>query len=130
ADNQNNVNARPLRQVPPRTQPTAHSRQPTLEDLWNSPRLTAVEVARLDEPGVHRVDDNLYLQVKSGRSWLHRYMLRGKARASGLGSLRYVTLAEARSRKPAPPGITNAPSSAKASTQSPPSARWRRTRNQ
>src|SRR5262249_36116981 len=80
------------------TQPTTHRRQPTLEDLWNSPRLTGVEVARITD-GVHRVDDGLYLQVKSGRSWIHRYQFRGKARWSGLGSAREVTLAEARAAR-------------------------------
>jgi exoribonuclease II len=34
-------------------------------------RLTALEVAAITAPGTHRVDDNLYLQIKGGRSWLH-----------------------------------------------------------
>ena len=42
----------------------------------------------------------LYLQVtaQSARSWIFRYSADGRARAMGLGSLRAVGLAEARSR--------------------------------
>jgi hypothetical protein len=65
--------------------------------------MTAVEVANLVRPGLHRVDDRLYLQIKRGRklrrSWLHRYMLRGKQRWSGLGSARRVSLADARAAR-------------------------------
>jgi integrase len=49
-------------------------------------KLTALEVERIKAPGTHRVDEGLYLQIKGGRSWLHRYMFAGKQRWSGLGS--------------------------------------------
>jgi Arm DNA-binding domain len=49
-------------------------------------KMTALEVERIKAPGMHRVDEGLYLQIKGGRSWLHRYMFAGKARWSGLGS--------------------------------------------
>jgi hypothetical protein len=59
-------------------------------------RLTALEVAAIAAPGTHRVDDNLYLQIKGGRSWLHRYMFERKPRVSGLGSADTMILAQAR----------------------------------
>jgi Arm DNA-binding domain len=75
----------------------------SLEDFWSAPKMTALEVACITEPGLHRVDDNLYLQIAAGRtprrSWIHRYQLRGRPRASGLGSFKYVTLAQARARR-------------------------------
>lgn len=59
-------------------------------------------VAACVQPGRWKVDgvDNLYLQVTSAtaRSWLLRYTHAGKAREKGLGSLKAVTLAEARER--------------------------------
>src|SRR5262249_25137348 len=58
-----------------------------------------LEVAALTEPGLHWVDDNLYLQIKGGRSWLHRYSFDGKEWNSGLGSADIVTLAEARAAR-------------------------------
>lgn len=62
-------------------------------------RLTALEVAAITAPGTHWVDDNLYLQIKGGRSWLHRYMFKGKPRDSGLGSADTMTLAQARAAR-------------------------------
>jgi hypothetical protein len=59
-------------------------------------RLTALEVTTITTSGTHRVDDNLYLQIKGGRSWLHRYTFKGKPRESGLGSAETMTLAQAR----------------------------------
>lgn len=61
--------------------------------------LTAVEVRALTAPGLHWVDDGLYLQIKGGRSWAHRYMLDGKPRVSGLGSADTTTLAQARAAR-------------------------------
>jgi hypothetical protein len=63
--------------------------------------LTAKEVEHIVTPGTHWVDDELYLQVvsDSSRSWVHRYMFRGKARRSGLGSYPDVSLAEARRKR-------------------------------
>jgi hypothetical protein len=50
-------------------------------------------------PGLHRVDDNLYLQIKgNSRSWAFRYMLQGKARFVGLGSAKSTKLALALAR--------------------------------
>jgi hypothetical protein len=51
--------------------------------------MTAKEVERIKEPGLHRVDSGLYLQIMSvnSRSWIHRYTFKGKAQWSGLGGL-------------------------------------------
>ena len=52
----------------------------------------------------YRVSRDLYMQVKRGargsinRSWLFRYMLRGKAQWMGLGACDLVTFAEAREK--------------------------------
>lgn len=59
-------------------------------------KMTALEVSKLAAPGTHRVDDGLYLQIKGGKSWLHRYTFAGKARWAGLGPYPEVSLAEAR----------------------------------
>jgi len=63
-------------------------------------KLTAREVEGLrKQPGTHAVGDNLYVQLKgNGASWVFRYLVNGKARWAGLGSLRDWTLAEARER--------------------------------
>jgi integrase len=60
--------------------------------------LTARTVASLRKPGYHIDGDGLYLQVTPGcaKTWVFRYMLRGKAREMGLGSLSRLSLAEAR----------------------------------
>ena len=48
-------------------------------------------------PGLHSDGRGLYLQVKrGGKSWVHRYMLDGKARYMGLGPYPDVSLANAR----------------------------------
>jgi integrase len=61
-------------------------------------QLTATKVHKLKTPGMHPDGAGLYLQVtgENAKSWLFRYSLRGKAREMGLGSLRKVSLAEAR----------------------------------
>ena len=61
--------------------------------------MTALEVKGLVEPGLHWVDDGLFLQIKGGRSWVHRFQLAGKSRMSGLGSADDVTLAQARAAR-------------------------------
>lgn len=63
-------------------------------------RLTALVVTRAKKPGMHPDGGGLYLQVtKSGaKSWIYRFMLKGKARHMGLGPLSAVSLAEARAR--------------------------------
>jgi integrase len=61
-------------------------------------QLTAAKVQRLKAPGMYPDGAGLYLQVtgENAKSWLLRYSLRGKSREMGLGSLRKVSLAEAR----------------------------------
>lgn len=63
-------------------------------------RLNALAVSRASKPGFHSDGSGLYLQVtRSGaRTWVYRFMLHGKAREMGLGSLRDVSLADARRR--------------------------------
>jgi integrase len=63
-------------------------------------RLTATRVQKVRAPGMYQDGAGLYLQVtgKCAKSWILRYSLRGKAREMGLGSLRKVSLAEARRR--------------------------------
>jgi integrase len=62
-------------------------------------QLTAVKVEKVKKPGMYPDGAGLYLQVtaKEAKSWILRYSLRGKAREMGLGSLRKVSLANARS---------------------------------
>jgi hypothetical protein len=61
-------------------------------------RLRALKVSRLFEPGMYADGAGLYLQVTGAgaRSWIYRFMLCGRAREMGLGSLRAVSLSEAR----------------------------------
>jgi Arm DNA-binding domain len=63
-------------------------------------RLTDFKVRQQKKPGLHPDGAGLYLQVTTSgaKSWVLRYMLRGKAREMGLGSLSLVGLAEARTR--------------------------------
>jgi hypothetical protein len=60
-----------------------------------------VFVAKVKNPGRHRITDNLYLVVgKTGsKSWLFRYKMPGKKAGNlGMGSFSKVTLSEARER--------------------------------
>jgi integrase len=61
-------------------------------------QLTAAKAQKLKAPGMYPDGAGLYLQVTGAdaKSWVLRYSLRGKAREMGLGSLRKVTLADAR----------------------------------
>ena len=61
-------------------------------------RLTALAVTKTRREGLHADGGGLYLQVSGSgaKSWLYRFMLNGKARAMGLGSVHTVSLAEAR----------------------------------
>jgi integrase len=63
-------------------------------------KLSAVTVSNVKKPGVYADGGNLYLQVsKSGaKSWLFRFMMHGKAREMGLGSLHTIALAKAREK--------------------------------
>lgn len=62
--------------------------------------LNAMMVKKLTKVGRHSDGNNLYLQItKSGsKSWIFRYMMNGKAREMGLGSLDILSLAEAREK--------------------------------
>jgi integrase len=61
-------------------------------------RLSVVEVQKTKRPGIYADGGGLYLSVgpTGAKSWIFRFMLRGKARAMGLGSVRFVSLADAR----------------------------------
>jgi len=60
-------------------------------------KLTALKVARAQQPGMYHDGHGLYLQVtERGRSWIYRYMLNGRAREMGLGPLALYGLSEAR----------------------------------
>ena len=62
-------------------------------------RLTALKVERAKQPGMYADGGGLYLQVTpNGASWIYRYMIAGRAREMGLGSLRLFGLAEARAK--------------------------------
>ena len=63
-------------------------------------RLSPKAVASKRRPGYHADGLGLYLQVSptGSKSWVFRFMLAGKAREMGLGSLHARSLAEARSK--------------------------------
>ncbi len=63
-------------------------------------KLTAMQVKNLTEPGRYSDGDGLILDIgKSGRaSWILRVQMSGKRRDIGLGSLRDVSLREAREK--------------------------------
>lgn len=62
-------------------------------------KLTARKVANISKPGYHIDGEGLYLQVTPGgaKTWVFRYMLNGRAREMGLGSVNRQSLSEARS---------------------------------
>src|SRR5215469_8903505 len=62
-------------------------------------RLSALAVARAKAPGMYADGGGLYLRVDgASRAWVHRYKVRGKSHYMGLGSLEFVSLAEARQK--------------------------------
>jgi integrase len=63
-------------------------------------RLNAQFLARVVESGLYPDGEGLFLQVRSARSksWVLRFSLNNRTREMGLGSVRNVTLAEARQR--------------------------------
>jgi integrase len=63
-------------------------------------KLTAIQVAKIKKPGRYSIGDGAYLQItgERGRSWIFRYERDGRAHHVGLGSCKYVTLAEARAK--------------------------------
>ena len=62
--------------------------------------LSAAKVAKISEPGVYGDGGGLYLQVSKWRtkSWLFRFMIDGRSRYMGLGSVATFGLAEAREK--------------------------------
>jgi hypothetical protein len=62
-------------------------------------RLSAVKVNSAGK-GMHPDGGGLYLHVNDAgaKSWIFRFMLRGKARQMGLGGTHTISLAEARKR--------------------------------
>ena len=64
-------------------------------------KLTAKEVEKKTAPGLYGDGGGLTLQItKAGvKSWLYRYMIKGKAYGMGLGPAHTITLAEARQRR-------------------------------
>ena len=62
--------------------------------------LTFKQVEKETKPGYHFDGAGLYLQISKGgsKSWILRYVLAGKAREMGLGSLVTFSLADARQR--------------------------------
>lgn len=63
-------------------------------------KLVARRVETARKPGLLNDGGGLYLQVSpsGSKSWLFRFMLRGKAREMGLGSVRDIALTKARER--------------------------------
>ena len=63
-------------------------------------KLTALAVSRAKGPGLYGDGDGLWLRVTDAgsKSWMLRFMLRGRARSMGLGSASLFSLAEARER--------------------------------
>lgn len=63
-------------------------------------KLTAAGVAKESKPGLYSDGGGLYLQVAKGasKSWIFRFMIAGKSRYMGLGSIDTFSLREARER--------------------------------
>lgn len=63
-------------------------------------RLKALTITQTTAPGLYSDGGGLYLQItKAGvKSWLFRYMRKGKARGMGLGPTHTITLAKARTK--------------------------------
>ena len=63
-------------------------------------KLTPAQVRHAGTPGLYGDGGGLWLNVgaNGNKSWLYRYMLDGRAREMGLGSLHTIGLAEARDR--------------------------------
>lgn len=61
-------------------------------------RLTAIEVKNLTTPGLYPDGAGLHLQIAKGgsKSWIFRYSFAGRKRDLGLGSVKDVSLADAR----------------------------------
>lgn len=61
-------------------------------------RLSSLTVSRAKETGMYPDGGGLYLRIANdgGRSWVFRYVLKGRQRYMGLGAVRSVSLAAAR----------------------------------
>ena len=59
-------------------------------------KLTALFVRNIDTPGKYYDEHGLMLRVTASKQWIQRLTVHGKRRDIGLGSVTYVTLAEAR----------------------------------
>lgn len=61
-------------------------------------KLTALQVTRTKDRGLHGDGGGLYLQITKtgGKSWIFRYRVNGRLRCHGLGSASTLSLAEAR----------------------------------
>ena len=61
-------------------------------------RLTVQGIKRITKPGRYGDGNGLYLLVqgRGGRSWMQRIVVKGRRVDKGLGSIKWVTLAEAR----------------------------------
>ena len=70
-------------------------------------RLSSLTVKHARKPGMLADGDGLYLQVTraNARSWIFRYYRNGKSREMGLGSLKAVSLADARLKAAACRGL-------------------------
>jgi integrase len=72
-------------------------------------KLSAKAVANKKKSGYYNDGGGLYLQISGtgSKSWIFRYMLKGKAREMGLGSLNALNLSEARKKAAAGRGLLN-----------------------
>jgi integrase len=63
-------------------------------------RLSALAVTRMNKPGLYADGAGLYLRISRGgsKAWAFRFMLNGKSREMGFGSLQKVSLAAARKK--------------------------------
>ncbi len=68
--------------------------------VQRSRKITALEVGKLSKPGKHPIGDNLYLQISNQgtKSWLFRFRMNDKTTWMGLGSVKIVSLADARAK--------------------------------
>lgn len=62
-------------------------------------KLTAMQVAKLAEPGFYSDGEGLYLRVDTGKRWAFVYFIGGKRKEMGLGPVSDVSLAQARDLK-------------------------------
>ena len=63
-------------------------------------KLSALKVTKTAKPGMYGDGGGLWLQISKngGKSWILRYRIHGRDRYMGLGSVRDVSLADARAK--------------------------------